>query len=87
MLENQGVFESYRRGLEVLGNNLGSVLILFLIQVAVSIGIGLMLLLPGILVALCCLLWPLLLVVQGIFTAFYSTLWTLSWNQWASAPE
>jgi hypothetical protein len=87
MLESWGVFESYRRGLEVLGNNLGSATVLFIIQVSVSIGIGLTLLVPGILVALCCLLWPLLLVIQGIFTAFYSTLWTLSWNQWTSVPE
>lgn len=87
MLENLGIFGSYRRGLEVLGNNLGSAIVLFIIQVAVSIGIGIMLLVPGILVALCCLFWPLLLIVQGIFTAFYSTLWTLSWNQWTSVPE
>jgi len=87
MLEEQGVFGSYRRGLEVLGKNLGSAIVLFIIQMAVSIGIGLMLLVPGILVALCCLLWPLLLVGQGIFIAFYSTLWTLSWNQWTRVPE
>jgi len=87
MLEDRGVFKSYRRGLEVLGDNLGSAIVLFIIQVAISIGIGITLLVPGILVALCCLLWPLLLVVQGIFTAFYSTLWTLSWNQWTGVPE
>lgn len=87
MLEDRGVFESYRRGLEVLGNNLGSTIVLFIIQVVVSIGIGLILLVPGFLVALCCLLWPLMLFVQGTFTALYSTLWTLSWNQWTSVPE
>jgi hypothetical protein len=56
--------------------------VLFLLQIAVSIVIGLVLLVPGIVIALCCLLWPVLLLVQGGFTAFYSTLWTLAWNQW-----
>lgn len=82
MLEDTGVFASYRRGFEVLGTNLGPAIILFLLQIALSIGISLALLLPGILIALCCFLWPLLLLVQGTFAAFYSTLWTLAWNDW-----
>jgi hypothetical protein len=82
MLEDTGVFASYRRGLEVLGENLGPAIVLFLLQIALSIGIGLVLLLPGILIALCCFLWPLLLLIQGTFAAFYSTLWTLAWNEW-----
>lgn len=85
MLEDLGVFASYRRGFQVLGSNLGPALILFLLQIAISIAIGLVLLLPGIVVALCCLLWPLLLLVQGTFAAFYSTLWTLAWNQWTAS--
>ena len=87
MLENLGVFASYRRGAEVLGANLGSALILFLLQLAISIGIAVVMFLPGILIALCCFLWPLLLLVQGTFVAFYSTLWTLAWNQWTGVPE
>jgi hypothetical protein len=87
MLENKGVFSSYRRGMEILGNNLGSAIILFLLQIAVSIGFGLLLFMPGIVMALCCFLWPLLLLVQGAFAAFYSTLWTLAWNMWVGLPE
>jgi len=87
MLENTGVIESYRRGSEVLTGNLGPAIVLFLIQIAISIGIWLVLLLPGILIALCCLLWPLLLLIQGAFAAWYSTLWTLAWNQWTGVPE
>jgi hypothetical protein len=82
MLEDLGVLASYRRGIEVFGSNLGPALVLFILQVVISIGIGLVLLLPGIFVALCCLLWPVLWIVQGTFAAFYSTLWTLAWNQW-----
>jgi len=82
MLEDLGVIASYRRGFEVLGNNLGPVVILFFLQVAISIGIGIMMLIPGLLIALCCLLWPLFLLVEGSFKAFYSTLWTLAWNEW-----
>lgn len=87
MLEDRGVFDSYRRGLEVLGDHFGKALVLFLLQIALSIGIGLLLLMPGILVALCCLLWPLFLLAQGTFAAFYSTLWTLAWNEWTGVPQ
>lgn len=82
MLENRGVLASYRRGFDVLRSNVGPAIVLFLLQVLLSLGIGLILLLPGILIALCCFLWPILLVIQGTFAAFYSTLWTLAWNQW-----
>ncbi len=87
MLEDLGIFESYRRGFEVLVENLGPAIVLFLIQIAISIGIWIVLLLPGILIALCCFLWPLLLLIQGTFAAWYSTLWTLAWNQWTGVPE
>ncbi len=82
MLEDLGVIGSYRRGFEVLGDNLGPALLLFLIQVALSIGIWVMMLIPGILIALCCLLWPLLILIEGAFSAYYSTLWTLAWREW-----
>jgi hypothetical protein len=52
--------------------------ILFLIQVAIGLGIGLVLILP----ALCCLLWPLLILVQGVSAAFFSSMWTLAWKEW-----
>jgi hypothetical protein len=84
MLEDLGVFGSYKRGFEVLGDNLGPALLLFLIQVALTIGIWVMMIVPGILMALCCLLWPLLILIEGAFTAYYSTLWTLAWNEWVA---
>lgn len=87
MLEDLGVIASYRRGFEVLGANLGPAMILFLLQVALSVVIGLALLLPGILIALCCFLWPLLLLIQGTVAAFYSTLWTLAWNLWTGKED
>jgi len=87
ILEDLGVFASYQRGFNVLVENLGPAIVLFLIQIAISIAIWLVLLLPGVLIALCCLLWPLLLLIQGTFAAWYSTLWTLAWNQWTGVPE
>jgi len=87
MLEDLGVFNSYKRGFEVLGDNLGPALLLFLIQVALSIGIWVMMIVPTILIALCCLLWPLLILIQGAFAAYYSTLWTLAWREWVSDGE
>jgi hypothetical protein len=82
MLEDLGVLSSYKRGFEVLGDNLGPALLLFLIQVALSVGIWVMMIVPGILIALCCLLWPLLILIEGAFTSYYSTLWTLAWREW-----
>jgi len=82
MLEDLGVFASYRRGAEVLVENIGPALILFLLQVAISIGLGIVLLVPGVVMALCCLLWPVLLLVQGAMASYFSTLWTLAWREW-----
>jgi hypothetical protein len=82
MLEELGVFASYRRGVEVLLENFGPALILFLIQIAISIGIGIAMILPGLVMVLCCILWPLLLLFQGAVSAYFSTLWTLAWRQW-----
>jgi len=87
MLEDLGVIGSYRRGFEVLGDNFGPALLLFLIQVALSIGIWVMMLIPGILIALCCLLWPLLILINGAFSAYYSTLWTLAWREWVADEQ
>ena len=81
VLEGCGVFAAYGRGLGVLGENIGSALILFLIQVGIGLAMGLALLLP----ALCCVLWPVLLLVQGAATSFFSTAWTLAWRQWTDA--
>jgi hypothetical protein len=54
---------------------------LLLIQVGIGILVVLCLLLP----ALCCIFWPLWLLVQGTAAAFFSTLWTLAWRQWTAA--
>jgi hypothetical protein len=82
MLEGCGVWAAYRRGTQVLLANLGPALILFGLQVAVSVALGILLLLPTVVLALCCLVWPVLLLVQGAMAAFFSTLWTLAWQEW-----
>jgi len=84
MLEDLGVIASYRRGIEVLVGNLGSALLLFLIQIAVSIGLFIVMIIPGILMVLCCLLWPVLILIQGAFSAYFSTLWTLAWREFVA---
>ncbi len=87
MLEDTGVIASYRRGMEVLGDNLGPALILFALQVVINIVLGIIFLIPSILAALCCLLWPLLILIQAAFVTFYSILWTLAWREWIGYPE
>jgi hypothetical protein len=82
MLESMGVFAAYRRGTEVLLQNVGPALVLFLLQLAISIGLGIVLFLPGVVMALCCLLWPVLLLAQGTVAAFFGTMWTLAWREW-----
>jgi len=82
MLEDLGVFASYRRGISVLLENIGPALVLFLIQVVIGIAVGIAMFIPGILILLCCVLWPLLLLINGAKTAYFSTLWTLAWRQW-----
>lgn len=82
MLEGLGVMDSYRRGLTVVWTNLGNALPLFIIQIAISIGLGIVLFVPGIVMALCFLLWPVLLLMQGAIAAYFSTMWTLAWHAW-----
>jgi hypothetical protein len=85
MTENLGVLDAYSRGWEVLRSNLGQVVILFLIQIALGIGVGILLFVPSFLIALCCLLWPILWLISGTLQAYFSTLWTLGWRQWVGA--
>ncbi len=87
MLEGTGVLASYQRGFKVLGENLGSAVIIFLLQVAISIAVGVMMLIPGLLAAVCCLLWPILVLVQAAVVSFVSVLWTLAWREWVPGPE
>ena len=82
MLEGLGVLDAYRRGIEVLGANLSSALVLFLIQVAASILMFILLIVPGLILALCCLFWPVILLFQGVVMAYFSTMWTLAWKEW-----
>ena len=82
MIEDLGVFAAYKRGWEVMTANLGEAIVLFLIQIGIGIAIGLLMILPGLLMALCCILWPLLLLIRGAISAYFSTLWTLAWKTW-----
>lgn len=86
MLENLGVIDAYQRGSSVLMANVGEALILFLLQIGIFIVLGILLFLPGLILALCCLLWPLLLVLQGAISAFVSAMWTLAWRTWTGEP-
>jgi hypothetical protein len=86
MLEDLGVIDAYRRGTSVLMANLGEAIILFLLQIATFIVLGILFFLPGLILVLCCLLWPLLLAVQGAISAFLSALWTLAWRTWTGEP-
>jgi hypothetical protein len=85
MLEDLGVIDSYLRGGRVLVDNLGSALILFVIQVAISIAIGVLLIVPGAILALCFLFWPVIVLFVGTVTAYLSTMWTLAWRRWTRA--
>ncbi len=83
MIEDRPVFESYSRGWQILRSNLGTALLMFIIQVGISIVLGLVLLGP----TLCCIFWPIVLVINGGITAYFSTLWTLVWREWTSRGQ
>jgi hypothetical protein len=85
LLENLGVLDSYRRGGQVLMQNLGPAILLFLIQLVIGIVLALLLLGPGLVALLCCILWPVLLLINGAITAYFSTVWTLAWRTWTGA--
>jgi hypothetical protein len=82
MLEDLGVIASYRRGLNVLVENIGPALILFLIRIVIGAVLLVMLFLPGLIMVLCCILWPVLLLLRGAIAAYFSTMWTLAWREW-----
>jgi hypothetical protein len=82
MLEGRGVWASYSRGWNVLVDNIGSALILFLIQIVIGIGLAILLFLPSLILLLCCILWPVFLFIQGAIAAYFSTVWTLAWREW-----
>lgn len=86
MLEGLGVVDSYRRGFDVLSANIGAAIVLFLIQIAISIVIGIALFVPGLIMAICFLFWPVLWLINGAIAAYFSTLWTLAWRVWTAAP-
>lgn len=86
LLENLDVIAAYRRGWAVFTTNLGPAIILFLIQLALTIVLTIGLIGPGIIMMLCFLFWPLLLLIGGAITAYFSTLWTLAWREWTVAP-
>lgn len=82
MLEDTGVFEAYGRGWEVIKDNAGSVVLLWLIQVGIGIGLGIILIAPSFIAALCCILWPVLWLISGVIETYFSTLWTLGYREW-----
>ena len=85
MLGDMGVIAAYRRGLSVLVDNLGPAVVLFLIQIGIGIVLGILMIVPGIFIALCCVLWPLFLLIQGSVEAYFSTVWTVAWREWTVA--
>jgi hypothetical protein len=82
VIEGTGVFESFSRGWEVLRNNFGEAFLLFLITIAVRFMLGLALLVPSVIIACCCFLWPVGIALAGLIETYFSSLWTLAYLQW-----
>lgn len=87
MIEKRGVVEAYRRGLQILFDNFGSAFLLFLIQITLQVLLGILLFVPGLISACCCLLWPVRLAFQGVLATYFSTVWTLAWRKWKTLEE
>lgn len=86
MIEGRGAWAAYKRGWAVLWGHVGSALLLFLIQIGVSLALGVVTFLPNVVLVLCCIGWPILLLVQGAIAAYFSTMWTLAWRRWTDRP-
>jgi hypothetical protein len=87
MIEARGVIASYRRGIEILFDNFGEAFLLLLIQIAIQVVLGILLFVPSLITACCCLLWPVRLAAQGVIATYFSTLWTLAWREWKVLQE
>jgi hypothetical protein len=85
MIEETGVFDAYGRGWEILRGHFAEVVLLFLIQVGIGIAFWLLMFVPSIAMVLCCIFWPVLLVIQGTVKTYFSTMWTLAWREWAGS--
>lgn len=84
MLEELGVMASYNRGWSVLWDNVGSAIVLFVLQILINVVVTILLLPAAILL---CLFWPLLFILQGALAAFFSAMWTLAWREWTGPGE
>ncbi len=87
MLEESGVIDSYRRGWEVLRQNLASAIVIFAFQIGLSIVLGFAAFAGSIFAVLCCLLWPLFIVFGGAVNAYFSSIWTLAWREWTGRAQ
>ncbi len=87
MLENTGVIDSYKRAWQVLQPNLGDAVLLALVHIGIQIALGVVLFLPTILMAICCLLWPVLWAIGGTIATYFSTMWTLAWRAWVAGTR
>ncbi len=82
MLENLGVMDSYRRGWNVITENLKEFAVLAVIWLILNILLTTATIVPGIIITCCCLLWPVGLILRGAFEAYASAVWTLAWRDW-----
>ncbi|MCC6904364.1 MAG: hypothetical protein IT326_00880 [Anaerolineae bacterium] len=87
MLKGTGVFESYSGGWATLRAHIGEALVVFLIQIGIQIVLGLLMIVPGIIMALCCLLWPVLIAISGLIESYFSTVWTLAYRRWTGMED
>jgi hypothetical protein len=82
ILDDSGIAESYRRAWMVLRRNIGSALLLLLLQWGIAIIAGGVLALPAFAASYFFVLTPLLWVLSGAVQAYIITLWTLAWKAW-----
>ncbi len=82
MLEDLGVIAAYRRGLNVLVDHIGPALVLFLLQIVINVVLGVVLAIPRTILTLCCILWPVLLLIQAAIATYFSAMWTVAWREW-----
>lgn len=81
--EHTDVTDSLSRAWNVLRVNMLEAVTLALVQIAASLCINLIVALPLLALFLCPLAWPITWLVGGSLSAWWATVWTLAWFEWA----
>ena len=84
ILEDRKAVDSFRRGWMVLRKHGAPFAILLGGQIAAALAVGWMLYLPRLISPVLIVLQPANWIIGGALVAWFSAMWTVAWNRWAT---